>query len=163
LPPTFPDDILGATMRSGLNILLVEDDENDALFFQRALRSLSRCHLNICRDGECVLRYLQGEGEFANRHLYPLPDVMFLDLKMPRVTGFDVLRWIREHPRYVVIPTIVLSSSKLESDVVKAYALGANCYLVKPHSLDELKNVLKLTIEFWTVCQRPVAVAQVKN
>jgi CheY-like chemotaxis protein len=163
LSPGFRTDILGAIMRSGLNVLLVEDDENDALFFQRALRSLPRCHLNICRDGECVLRFLQGQGEFADRQLYPLPDVMFLDLKMPRVSGFDVLRWIRDHPRYVVIPTIVLSSSKLESDVVKAYALGANCYLVKPHSLDELKNVLKLTIEFWTVCQKPAALVQEKT
>jgi CheY-like chemotaxis protein len=81
--------------------------------------------------------------------------VILTDLKMPGMHGFEFLKWLRDHPESSIIPVIVYSSSRLEPDVRKAYSLGANCYLAKPHRLDEMRHTLRLLYEFWSRCECP--------
>jgi CheY-like chemotaxis protein len=137
-------------------ILVAEDDENDVLFLTRALRRIPiENPLQICSDGEQVIKYLKGEPPFSDRVTYPFPVVLFLDIKMPKVSGLEVLRWLNEHPDCSVIPTIVFTSSRLESDVRMAYKLGANSYIVKTPSFDELQKLIKVVCEYWGRCERP--------
>jgi CheY-like chemotaxis protein len=91
----------------------------------------------------------------VNRTAFPFPEVIVLDLKMPRMPGLDLLAWLRDHPEFQVIPTIVMSSSKHDSDVRQAYHLGANTYFVKPSSFDMLARVIQTLHEYWALSTRP--------
>src|SRR6478672_12672813 len=114
-------------------ILLVEDDSNDVLLIQRAFRKASLSNpLQIVEDGEAAILYLKGEESFADRDRYPLPRLILLDLKLPRKSGFEVLVWLRQQPKFYGLPVVVLTSSKEKNDIQQAYLLGANSYLVKP-------------------------------
>jgi CheY-like chemotaxis protein len=139
-----------------MNILVAEDDENDVLLLLRALQKISVGDIvNVCRDGVDAVGYLQGEGEYQDREKFPFPDVIITDIKMPRKSGFEVLRWLREHPECHVIPLIVLSASNDYKDVSQAYREGANCYLKKPGSFAELQHLLKALFDFWSLCEKP--------
>src|SRR5687767_6869400 len=118
-------------MNDNYTILIVEDDPNDVLFLKRALKK-SQIENPVCTlsNGEEAIAYLSGIGDYADRITHPFPKVIILDLKMPRKGGLEVLEWLRDHPQYRVIPTIILTSSKLNEDVIKAYGLGANSYMV---------------------------------
>ena len=121
------------------HILVAEDDPTDAYFFERAFRRAGLpVTLHFVRDGQEVLDYLQGEGQFADRTRYPLPQLLLLDLKMPRLDGFDVLEWVRKQPSMSGVLIVIFSSSEEPRDINRAYGLGANSYLVKPHSMAEL-------------------------
>lgn len=138
-------------------ILIAEDEEADALFLRRALSKTNPAlTIHIVPNGEEAISYLKGEGVYADRSKYPLPTMVLLDLKMPRKTGFEVLQWIKENPACMVVPTIIWSSSSLPQDVLRAYSLGANCYLVKPNSFDGIQKLLVRTFEFWETCQKPM-------
>lgn len=123
-------------------ILAAEDEESDRIIlelgFQRARLPQA---LVIVRDGQEAVDYLSGKGRYADRSVHPLPALLILDLKMPRMNGFDVLRWLAEQPDFKQLPAVVLSSSGDELDVKKARQLGAREYFVKPHSLDELIRI----------------------
>src|SRR3954469_4578730 len=116
---------------NGKIILLVEGDPNDVMLIQRAFQKagLRNC-LRIARDGEEAIEYLSGSGAFADRERFPSPFLMLLDLKMPGTDGFEVLKWARGEPELKRLLIVVLTSSNLQSDVDKAYELGANSYLV---------------------------------
>src|SRR5258708_6317532 len=105
--------------------------------------ALNRCGIKnpvqIVTDGQEAIEYLQGAGKYHDRSQYPFPSVIFTDLKMPRVGGFEILEWLRAHPECSVIPVIILSASRLEADVQRAYQLGGNAYLVKPSKLEDLE------------------------
>src|SRR6266536_970918 len=106
---------------SNYTILLVEDEENDAKLVEMAFQKNNiRNPVHWAKDGLEAIAYLNGEGVHADRGLYPFPEVLILDLKMPRMSGLELLAWVREHPEYRVIPTIIMSSSRLEADVEKA-------------------------------------------
>ncbi|MEO6183085.1 MAG: response regulator [Verrucomicrobiota bacterium] len=143
-------------MTDNYMILLVEDDPNDVLFLKRAL---AKNHINnpVCAvpDGDEAIAYLSGNGKYSNRIEYPFPRVIILDLKMPRRGGLEVLEWLKEHPRYRVIPTLVLTSSKINEDVIKAYGLGANSYMVKPSNFDDLQQMIKTAHDYWLYCLKP--------
>jgi len=141
---------------SNYTILLVDDDENDVLLTRMAFEK-NGIHNTIhwARDGVEAIAYLNGEGEFSNRQMYPFPEVLLLDLKMPRMTGLELLTWIRDHPDYKVIPTIIMTSSKLEADIKQAYSLGANTYMIKPASLDQLVKMVKSAHEYWALSAKP--------
>src|ERR1051326_7894574 len=114
-------------------ILIVEDEENDAFFLQTALQKAGlRNPVYLVENGRLALDYLSGAGEFANRKMYPLPSVVFLDLKLPQVNGLAILKWIREQPSLPSILVVVLTASRLDEDIERAYRLGANSYVVKP-------------------------------
>jgi len=141
-----------------LKILLVDDSAEDAFFISRALEKvgLGDC-VRVVEDVEQAIGYLCGKGEYADRRKFPFPSVILSDLKMPRVSGFELLRWVRKHPECAVIPTILFSSSEIESDVREAYRLGANSYMVKPTSSQELEKLMRLAAEYWARCERPPA------
>jgi CheY-like chemotaxis protein len=129
-------------------ILWAEDDENDALLFQRALESVSSsCSMHRVQDGEQVIDYLKGEGEYADRSKYPLPHLLLLDIKMTGKGGFDVLEWKRSQPRLDKIPAVMLSSSLEDRDKAKAESLGASGYFAKPTESAKIKLVMKSLTE----------------
>lgn len=132
--------------------LLVEDDRNDVdLITIEFGHAPANIRLRVVHDGHDAIEYLKGGGNFANRNEYPLPDVILLDLKMPRVSGFEFLEWLRsqapEHLR--VIPVVVMSSSFLKEDIDCAYELGANSYLVKPVNWEHFKERIRAFGIYW--------------
>jgi CheY-like chemotaxis protein len=132
------------------HILVAEDDPTDAYFFQRAFRRAGLpVVLHFVRDGQEVIDYLRGTGAFADRSTYPLPQLLLLDLKMPRLNGFDVLEWLRQQPGFSSLRVVIFSSSDEARDINRAYGLGANWYLVKPHSMDELTALIGRFKKFW--------------
>jgi CheY-like chemotaxis protein len=143
-------------LNRNLTVLIAEDNEDDAFLLQHAFRNLGLQNpIQIVTDGEQVIGYLRGNGEFADRQQFPFPSVLFLDIKMPKIDGFQVLEWIRDHPECHVMPTIIFSTSSDPGDVTRAYQCGANAYLVKPGTLPELEALLKRTFDFWAVCAKP--------
>ena len=135
---------------------MVDDSIEDQAFVRYALEKSGVGEVFVAvNDGLEAIQYLQGEGQFADRGRFPVPNMVLCDLKMPRMDGFQFLQWVKEHASCSVIPTIILSSSGLVNDVKKAYELGANAYIVKPTSLNVLVDMIKTTCDFWELCQRP--------
>src|SRR3954469_19027403 len=119
-------------MREEMIILLAEDRQDDVLLVRRALsRAGIKNPLVVVGDGEELIEYLSGSGKYANRFEYPAPDLLLLDLKMPKLDGFEALAWVRSQPALRVLPIIVLTTSEHIYDVNRAYELGANSFLVK--------------------------------
>jgi len=143
---------------SRATILHVEDDSNDALLFQHACRKAGMdVNLQVAADGEEALAYLKGADQFNNRETHPLPNLVVLDLKLPRVNGFDVLAWLRNENKLRRLPVIVLTSSSHQSDVKRAYDLGANSFLVKPLAFEALVDLAKGINQYWlSLNQGPV-------
>lgn len=136
-------------------ILLAEDDPNDVLLIQRAFQKAGmRQLLRVVRDGQQAIEYLSGQGNYANRERSPLPFMLLLDLKMPGIDGFEVLRWVRAHTELKRLLVVVLTSSNLQSDVDRAYDLGANSYLVKPVAFDEMVNLVQRFEAYWSEINR---------
>jgi CheY-like chemotaxis protein len=132
------------------HILVAEDDPTDAYFFERAFRRAGLpVSLHFVRDGQEVLDYLQGEGQYADRARHPLPRLLLLDLKMPRLDGFDVMEWVRKQPSLSGMLVVIFSSSEEPRDINRAYGLGANSYLVKPHSMAELTVLVGQFKKYW--------------
>lgn len=143
-----------------LSILLVEDDSNDVLLMKRALEKNGlHSPLHVVGDGEEALHYLQHTGPFVDLLSHPFPDVILMDLKLPRINGLEVLHWLHEHPECPAVPTIVFSASRIDSDVKEAYRLGANTYFVKPANFDELLELVRLMHEYWRRAERPTVAA----
>lgn len=133
-----------------IEILLVEDNPADVRLTQEALREGKvRNNLHIARDGEEALAFLRREGE-------PRPDLILLDLNLPRRDGREVLKEIKSDPRLMTIPIVVLTTSAAEADIVKSYSLHANCYITKPVDLDQFITVVKSIDDFWlTIVKLP--------
>jgi CheY-like chemotaxis protein len=131
-------------MNNNPPILLAEDDENDAFLLKLALErtDVSR-PLIVARDGQQAVDYLNGETPYTDRARYPSPAMLLLDLKMPRMDGFDVLTWLHAHPDFKALPVIVLTSSALDSDIEKARQLGADDYRVKPPKFEDLLQIIQ--------------------
>ena len=114
-------------------ILLVEDNEDDIFFMRRAVaRSGIECSLQVVQDGQRAVDYLEGKGQYADRDKYPMPTLVFLDLKLPYIHGFEVLTWIREQPHLKDLCTLILTSSPEERDRLRATQLEAKAFYVKP-------------------------------
>lgn len=137
-------------MNLNFTILAAEDEESDFFLLQRAFHKNNITDsIQWVKDGMEAADYLQAKGKYSDRLKYPFPDLCILDLKMPRMGGIEFLEWMRDHPEFRVIPTIVMSSSKLDSDVLKAYSLGANTYFIKPTDFDGLVKLVKGIYEYW--------------
>jgi CheY-like chemotaxis protein len=135
---------------SRATVLHVEDDSNDVLLFQHACqRAGVTLELQAVDDGDQAIAYLSGANKFSDRAHYPLPHLVLLDLKMPRVNGFEVLAWMRRDEKFRRLPVVVLTSSNHEADVKRAYDSGANSYLVKPVSFDALIELIKAIHHYW--------------
>ena len=125
-------------------ILLVEDDDSDILLLRRAFRNAHIANPLIeVRDGQAAIQYLSGEGDYADRTRYPIPFLILLDLRLPKLSGFEVIAWMREQPQLAHLIVVVLTASDHVPDVTKARDLGANSYLVKPGNFEELVQMVK--------------------
>jgi CheY-like chemotaxis protein len=139
-------------------VLYVEDDDNDAFLLQRAFRQAEIPNpLIILPHGDAALAYMSGTGAYENRAENPLPGLVILDLNMPGKNGFEVLRWMRQNRLCPGLPVVVLTSSHQEGDIGRAYAEGANGFLVKPNKPDELFAMVKALRDFWLLHNRAPA------
>jgi two-component system, chemotaxis family, response regulator Rcp1 len=128
-------------------ILLVEDNEGDMILTMEALEGLHHQHLVArVKDGEQAIHYLKKEGLF---HSAKLPDLILLDINLPRLDGKEVLSFIKQSALFRKIPVIILSTSNSERDIEECYLLGANCYVVKPSDLDGYVKVIHAIESFW--------------
>ena len=137
-------------MNKPAQILLIEDNRMD---IELTLDAFKEAHIanpiQVAPNGQEALDYLFGKGQYADRQQYPLPCLILLDLKMPRVDGFEVLRQVKAEPRIKRIPVIILTSSKEEGDRALSYDTGANSYLVKPVSFEGFAEVVKQIHGYW--------------
>jgi CheY-like chemotaxis protein len=138
-------------------VLIAEDDASDAFLLRRAFSLASEpIVLHFVRDGQEAIDYLEGGQPYSDRNCYPLPDLMLLDLKMPRMNGFDVLDWLRKQPGLKRLLVTVLTSSDQPQDINRAYDLGANSYLLKPNDYLHLAEMVKQVQRYWLeLNQRP--------
>ena len=126
-----------------LLILHVEDDENDAILFRKACeRAGLPAELHRVEAADHAKAYLLGDGIYGDRARYPLPQIIVLDLKMPRMDGFEFLKWLRGEEKFTAIPVLVFSASISREDKSRAIAEGANSFFVKPASFDALVKMV---------------------
>jgi CheY-like chemotaxis protein len=131
-------------------ILLVEDNEDDVFLMKRALKAAGITNaLFVVDDGQKAIDYLSGVGEYSDRTSFPFPALVFLDLKLPLKGGLDVLGWIRGQPSLENLVVVVLTSSNEPSDLKEAYRLGANSYVVKPPTANQLIEMAKAFKWYW--------------
>jgi CheY-like chemotaxis protein len=130
-------------------VLWVEDDADDVLLIGRAIRKAGLPHPSLVRDGKEAVEYLSGSGKYGDRLANPFPSIILLDLKLPKMSGFEVLQWIRERPELCRIPVIMFTSSREMRDVDRAYSLGANAYLLKSVDHRNLVEALIRLHAFW--------------
>jgi CheY-like chemotaxis protein len=130
-----------------IHVLLVEDSPGDIRLTQEALKD-AKMHINlhVARDGQQAMSFLMRQGEYANG---PRPDLILLDLNLPKKDGREVLKEIKEDPTLKIIPVVILTTSASEADILRSYSLHANCYITKPVSLDGFLTVVKSIDNFW--------------
>jgi len=144
-------------MTETLRILLVDDDDAELELWEKGLRRVApNLRIKCVGSGQEAIRYLMGEGPFADRVACPYPTLILCDLKMPQGDGFEVLHHLKANPAWAVIPTIIMSGSADPDDINSAYQLGASSFLVKPTSFDDLCALLKALLNFWSLSQIPV-------
>jgi CheY-like chemotaxis protein len=137
-----------------LDVLLVEDSPGDVRLTQEVFRDANMSahlpnmaiHLHVASDGVEAMAFLRREGENAEA---PRPDLILLDLNLPRMDGREVLAHIKDDPSLKTIPTVILTTSDAEADIVQSYQLQANCYLSKPVQLNAFENLVKSINDFW--------------
>ncbi len=132
------------------HLLLVEDNRMDAELTLDAFHEARLLNsIYVCPDGHVALNYLFGRGEYADRQVYPMPNLVLLDLKLPGIDGFEVLRQIKSTPILKRLPVIILTSSREEGDRALSYDHGANSYLVKPVSFEGFLGVVQQIEGYW--------------
>ena len=137
-------------------VLYVEDDSNDVLLMRRAWAKAGiRERLQTVSDGEEAIQYLSGRGPYLNRVEHPMPTLVLLDLKLPKVLGLDVLKWIRAQPSLESLRVIIFSSSARQADQEAAQTLGADAYFVKPNRLDNWTSMITTLKTSWLDPQAP--------
>lgn len=143
-----------------VDILLVEDNPNDA---ELTLRSLKKHHLsnNVkwVKDGAEALDFLFGRGDYAGP-ASTMPRVVFLDLRLPKLSGLEVLQQMRANEKTRLIPVVIMTSSKEEQDVVNSYKLGANSFISKPVGFDEFASIVAELGMYWVLINKPVLAAE---
>ena len=134
------------------HILLIEDNRMDVELILDAFREARLGNqIHVVRNGQEALDYLFGQGEYADRQAFPLPDLILLDLKMPGIDGHEVLRRVKETPGLKRLPVVVLTSSREEGDRALSYDNGANSYLVKPVSFEGFLEVVRQVADYWLI------------
>ena len=137
-------------------ILLVDDDRNFLEFVEQAFRKNGvTSPIHRVHDGAEAIAYMMGEGRFADRKIYEYPTFIMTDLKMPGADGFAVLEHLKGNPEWAIIPAVVFTGSSDLDDIKKSYMLGASSYHVKPHSMEKLREQLKILHQYWMTCQTP--------
>jgi CheY-like chemotaxis protein len=138
-------------------ILLAEDEEDYVLLLKKAFTEANVPNpLHVVPTGQEAMAYLRGEGKYASRDEYPLPDLLLLDIKLPGYNGMEITAWVRSQPGLSALRIIILTSSEELRDINDAYRLGANSFLLKPYDFDDLVHLSKMIKEFWlSMCKCP--------
>jgi len=135
-----------------VTILLVDDDPNDIVLVERAIKKAGLPYPLVHRhDGEEAIDYLSGKAPYSDRSKYPLPTLILLDIKMPKMTGFDVLNWIQRQPSLTNIPVVILTASVRQEDREEAEKLGAVGFRTKPVDFSELVEIIRDVDARWLV------------
>lgn len=143
-------------LKDQVEILLVEDDPEDLDLTVRALKDAHICNrIEVARDGEEALDFLFCRGLHGERDPDCHPKLILLDLKLPKVDGLEVLEQIKRDPRTRAVPVVILTSSKLEQDLVQGYHLGANSYIQKPVDFDQFQATIKQLGYYWLLVNQP--------
>ncbi|MDJ0736786.1 MAG: response regulator [Nostocaceae cyanobacterium] len=133
-----------------VKILMADDDEDDSMLIREALaESRVSCELHVVTDGEELIDYLYHRGRYADSHNYPRPDLILLDLNMPKKDGREALREIKADPQLKQIPVVVLTTSSAEEEIHHTYDLGANSFIVKPLTFAALVEVMRTIGKYW--------------
>jgi CheY-like chemotaxis protein len=137
-----------------IDILLVEDNPGDVELVREALSEAKVCNeLHVAPDGVEAMKFLRAQGNYAGT---PCPDLILLDLNLPKKSGREVLEEIKTDPNLKLIPVVILTSSKEEEDICRSYQMHANCYVTKPVNFEQFMNVVKSIEDFWlTVVKLP--------
>ena len=139
-----------------VELLLVEDNPEDLKMTLRALKKANLAnHIHIARDGAEALQFIFCEGDYSGRKIENAPKVILLDLKLPKVDGKEVLQRVKSDPRTKMIPVVVLTSSKEQSDVVESYKLGVNSYIVKPVNFEGFAAAVQELGMYWLLHNQP--------
>jgi CheY-like chemotaxis protein len=139
------------------NILLVEDNPDDEALTLRALKKNNILNeVIVARDGAEALDYLFGTGAYADRDLNIMPQIILLDLKLPKVDGLEILRRLRADERTKLLPVVILTSSKEDKDVINGYSLGANSYIRKPVDFTQFSEAVRQLGLYWLILNEPV-------
>jgi CheY-like chemotaxis protein len=139
-------------MMSAATILLVEDNDDDVALIRRAFKQCKIVNpLQVASDGDSAVAYLAGQAGYQDRTAYPMPLLVLLDLKLPRRSGLEVLNWMKRNPVLKHIPVVVLTSSRENLDVRRAYDAGANSYLVKPVEFADLRAMMDTIHVYWVM------------
>lgn len=148
-----------------IEILLAEDCPSDAELIMESLRARMRPdQIHVVHDGEQALDFLFCRGAYAGGQYEPLPRLILLDIKLPRVGGLDVLREVKSSPRTNWIPVVMLSSSRIEEEIARGYQLGANSYVQKPLRYEEFRAVVQQVVDYWlTMNETPFASVPVRG
>ena len=137
-------------LNSSATILLVEDEPNDVFLMKRAMKKAAILNpLQVAGNGQEAVDYLSGTGKFSDRTEFPIPSLVFLDLKLPYKNGFEVLTWIRSQSHLDTTLVMVLTSSSEERDIAECYRLGARTFLVKPPTPDMLTELMVSLKDYW--------------
>jgi CheY-like chemotaxis protein len=148
------------TSKTGIVILMADDDDDDYLLTQKALKQSKLLNTLIrVKDGEELLEYLRGEGEFENGADCMRPGVILLDLNMPKKDGREALKEIKSDPDLRDIPVVIFTTSKAEEDIYKSYQLGVNSFITKPVTFEGLIRVMQTLGRYWfEIVELPTAV-----
>ena len=142
--------IMDRTRHAGDTVLYVEDNADDFALLELAARKCGTpFSLQRAADGEEAIAYLNGASACGGREAHPFPDLVLLDLKLPRLDGFEVLEWIRDNPVTRAVPVVVLAGSSFRADIRRALELGANSYAAKPGTLAELEVLVDQIAQVW--------------
>ncbi len=137
-------------------IFMVEDNPDDELLTRRALKAHNLINeIVVAHDGQEAVDYLSGEKEYGNGRLTERIAIILLDLKLPKINGLDVLKWIRANSATKTIPVIILTSSKEESDIAESYRSGANSYVQKPVDFSKFTEAVKILGMYWLILNEP--------
>jgi CheY-like chemotaxis protein len=130
--------------------LYAEDDPDHAELMRRAFeRAGMENEVRIVPNVNEAVHYLLGEGQYADREKFPIPLMLLTDLKMPGKSGFQLIRWVRDHPEFKRMPVVVLTSSRHDPDIQRAYATGANSFLIKPPTVQKLSALIENLKSYW--------------
>lgn len=141
---------------NSIELLLVEDNPQDLELTKRALKKSNLANrIHVARDGAEALDFLFCEGEYANRDASETPNLILLDLMLPKINGLEVLKRIKTDPRTKATPVVVLTSSKEQRDVIESYQLGVNSYIVKPVDFEQFSSAVQELGLYWLILNHP--------